>query len=71
MDSQKRTIVKTLTWRVVATVVVIFVTYYYTDSWGIALTAGFASAVIKTVLYYIHERLWNKSNYGRELKKVR
>ena len=54
-----------------ATVVVIFVTYYYTDSWGIALTAGFASAVIKTVLYYIHERLWNKSNYGRELKKVR
>ena len=65
MDTQKRTILKTITWRLIATITTVLTIYSWTNSWSIALGSGLLANALKTILYYIHERLWNLSDFGR------
>ncbi len=65
MDSHKRTIVKTLTWRVVATTVTMLVSYIWLGEWGSAVALAITANVIKSLLYYLHERGWNRVGFGR------
>ena len=71
--SQKRHIAKTVTWRVIASVTtfIIAMIFFRDDpnaaekATGVALT----ESVIKMGLYYFHERLWYKSNFGLSLRR--
>ncbi len=65
MESHKRSILKTVTWRVLATLVTTLVVYWFTREVSLALGAGFVDAVIKMFIYYAHERLWDRMSYGR------
>ncbi len=65
MESHKRSILKALTWRVLATMVTIFVVYFLTKKVALALGAGFIDAAIKMVVYYGHERVWDRTRFGR------
>lgn len=65
MDHPKRTLFKTLTWRVIALITTIIVVYVYSGDVKESLVVGFVANAVKMVLYYIHERLWNKSSFGR------
>ena len=66
--SQKRHIAKTVTWRIIASLTTFVVAlFFFRDdphvaekATGVALT----EAVIKMGLYYFHERVWYKSNFG-------
>jgi len=66
METHSRTILKTITWRILATITALLVTYYYTKDWKLSLTVGLVMAFYKTILYYIHERVWNKISFGRK-----
>ncbi len=66
-ETNKRTLVKALTWRLWATIALFFIGGLATGSWGMATAIIGIDFVVKITLYYIHERLWNKSNFGREL----
>lgn len=71
--SQKRHLAKTITWRVIAsfTTFVIALIFFRDDplatekATGVALT----ESVIKMGLYYFHERLWYKSNFGLKFRR--
>jgi uncharacterized membrane protein len=71
MDTHKRSIYKTITWRIIATVTTVVVIYIWTKSWSISLISGIVANLIKTVFYYIHERLWNRTDYGRLVAPVK
>jgi len=60
MDSHKKSILKAASWRVIDVTVVTLVTHWLTGSWEMGLTIGAIDALIKTFLYYGHERLWTK-----------
>ena len=70
MDTHKRTILKSITWRVVAVFTTIFSIYYWTKSWSISLGSGLAANLLKAIFYYLHERFWNMSNIGRVNEKA-
>lgn len=65
MDTYKRTIVKTITWRIIATLTTILTIYFWTNDWSLALGSGLVANALKTVFYYIHERVWNLTDFGR------
>ena len=65
MDTHKRTVLKTITWRIVATLTTVLVIYLWTNSWSLALGSGLVTNALKTIFYYIHERIWNLVNFGR------
>lgn len=64
--TRARSIVKATTFRIVATVATIVAVYFITGSWGWAGTIGAVDLVLKSILYYLHERGWNKISWGRK-----
>ena len=69
VDKPYRSIVKTLSWRVTGTIDTILVAWLITGKIGFALSIGGVEVVTKIILYYFHERIWNKIDFGREKAK--
>jgi uncharacterized membrane protein len=62
--SHKRHILKTISWRILGTIDTIVIGGLITGDWKIGLSIGGIEVISKMTLYYIHERVWYKSNYG-------
>ena len=65
MESHIRSIVKTFSWRFIATVVTFFVAWVLTGKIALAVEIGVADTLIKLGAYYSHERLWNRLSFGK------
>lgn len=61
----KRTLVKTISWRVLGTVATIVISYAITGTLALAFSIGLIELISKLVLYYFHERTWNKIKWGK------
>jgi len=57
-ESVKRSLYKTLSWRVVATITTVIIVYAITGKAKISIGVGLGDTVVKTILYYFHERFW-------------
>ena len=64
--NRKRSLVKTLTWRCIATTDTIIITRLVTGSWTAGAIVGSAEVFTKMILYYLHERGWSASDWGLE-----
>lgn len=62
--SKSRTILKTISWRVVGTLDTMVLGWVITGDPLVGLKIGALELVTKFVLYYLHERIWLKSKYG-------
>ncbi len=65
METRARSIVKALTWRVMALIITTSVVWVVTKKAELAASIGLADTVIKLGAYYIHERSWLKIRFGR------
>jgi len=65
VDTHARTVCKSLTWRVMAALITTGVSWLVTHRWTLALTVGGLDATIKLVVYYLHERAWERVKLGR------
>jgi uncharacterized membrane protein len=63
---QIRHILKTISWRIVGTVDTMIVSYIITGSIKIGMAIGGFEVFTKMILYYFHERVWNKVKWGRK-----
>jgi adenylylsulfate kinase len=63
--SKSRSLMKSLTWRLVALLTTFISIYIITGRLEFAFQGAILTNVINFILYYIHERIWNKSNWGR------
>jgi uncharacterized membrane protein len=55
-----RTLIKTLTWRVVGSTSTFLISYIVTGQMIVATGIAVAQMIVNTVLYYIHETVWNR-----------
>ena len=62
--SRTRSILKTISWRVVGTLDTIALGWFITGGPAVGLKVGGLELITKFILYYIHERLWIKNKYG-------
>lgn len=60
-----RSVIKTISWRTVGTIDTMVISYLITGSLVMAASIGSIEVVTKMILYYYHERAWNKINLGR------
>ena len=61
-----RSIMKTVSWRIVGTVDTIAISWVLTGEIETALAIGSVELVTKMILYFGHERLWNMISFGKE-----
>jgi uncharacterized membrane protein len=61
-----RSIIKSVSWRVIGTFDTIIISWLITGTLEFALSIGVIELVTKMILYTIHERLWNKITWGKK-----
>ncbi|MBF93132.1 MAG: hypothetical protein CMB78_05095 [Euryarchaeota archaeon] len=64
--NRTRSIVKTLTWRTIATSDTILIAWLLTNDIKVGLGIASIEVVTKMFLYYFHERAWSWSDWGLE-----
>jgi len=65
-ETNKRSIVKGISWRIVATTTTIIIVYLFFGRLDLAIAAGMIETVLKVGLYWAHERAWFKIQWGRK-----
>jgi adenylylsulfate kinase len=65
-DSNQRSIVKGISWRLFATCITIVIVYLFFGRLDLAIAAGAIETISKIALYWFHERLWVNIRWGRK-----
>ena len=66
MEMRKRSLLKSLTWRVIGIIILGIITWFYTRDWTQVIMITVSSHAIRFVLYYFHERWWNQVKWGKK-----
>ena len=67
LNSTRRHLFKTVTWRIIGTLDTILISSLLTDNPLLGLKIGASEIISKMILYFGHEKLWYRINFG--LKK--
>jgi uncharacterized membrane protein len=60
INSPFRSLTKAVTWRIVGTTDTIILSFLITGSTSAAVSIGATELATKTLLYFVHERVWNQ-----------
>ncbi|MCF2873602.1 MULTISPECIES: DUF2061 domain-containing protein [Tenacibaculum] len=65
-ENPLRSIVKSISWRVIGTIDTILISWLITGEVATAFSIGSIELITKMVLYFFHERVWNKIKWGKK-----
>jgi uncharacterized membrane protein len=60
-DSNAKSLLKAISWRIVGTVDTIVISFIITGELVMAVSIGSVEVVSKVILYYLHERVWENA----------
>jgi adenylylsulfate kinase len=70
-ETNTRSIVKTISWRILATITTVSLVYIFIGDVSVALSVGGIEVFLKMFIYFLHERGWDKIKFGRkEIKPI-
>lgn len=65
-ETKKRSILKAISWRTWATITTAVLVFIFTGRFALAITIGLLEVFAKMALYFFHERLWHRIDYGKK-----
>ena len=65
METHFRSIAKAVSYRIVGTINTCLVAWVITGNIDLAARIGIVDISLKIVVFYVHERLWNRSKFGK------
>ena len=63
-ELRRRSIVKSISWRVFAAIITSCVVFVITGKGDFAAKVGLIDTAVKLLIYFLHERVWDKIDYG-------
>jgi uncharacterized membrane protein len=66
IDTKARSIVKTISWRLTGSGATFLIAWLISGSLIVAGPIALTQLILNTILYYIHERIWNNVKWGRD-----
>lgn len=60
-----RSLVKSITWRILGTIDTIIISWIIVGDFRFAVSIGGVELFTKMFLYYLHERVWLRIDFGR------
>ena len=60
-EVRKIRVLKTLSWRIIATCTTMFLAYIVTGQLEFVVSIGIGDVVLKMIFYYMHEKAWNST----------
>jgi uncharacterized membrane protein len=64
-DTSTRSLVKTISWRITGSGATFAISYLVLGDFSVAGTIAITQVTLNTILYYIHERIWNKITWQK------
>lgn len=64
-DLHSRTFMKALGWKIIASIMAVGITFFYTGELGESGKVGGTTFVVGLALYYFYERAWNHIHWGK------
>ena len=64
-ERPKRSIAKSISWRIIGTLDTILISWVVTGALTVAFSIGIVELFTKMALYFFHERIWNRINWGK------
>jgi len=64
-ESHVRSVAKTVSWRITATITTTLLVLFFTRKIEVALAVGGMEVVLKMLLYFFHERIWDRVKFGK------
>ncbi|TCI91417.1 DUF2061 domain-containing protein [Tenacibaculum sp. M341] len=64
-EKPMRSIVKSISWRVLGTIDTVLISWLITGELTTAFSIGSIELVTKMMLYFFHERIWNNIKWGK------
>lgn len=64
-ENLKRSLVKTVSWRIIGTIDTILISWIITGTLALAFSIGAIELITKMALYFFHERAWNTIKWGK------
>ncbi len=68
-ETHTRSLVKGLSWRVIATLTTTLLVYIYTGNLALTAKVGVLDTLLKLAFYFGHERTWNNVKWGKGIIK--
>ena len=65
MDSIVRSLVKTISWRLTGTFCTFLISFIILGDITTSSTIALIQLILNTIMFYIHERIWNIIKWGR------
>src|SRR2546421_13048130 len=65
METKSRSFLKSLSYRVFASIVTAGLVFIVTHKWLLAIGLGLLDSTVKILVYFLHERLWMTIPFGR------
>jgi uncharacterized membrane protein len=69
-EGQPRTISKSVTWRILITISNFTIPFIMTGSWGSAFAFLGIATLVNIVIFYTHERVWNRILWGKTITEI-
>ncbi len=66
VETTKRSMAKAISWRIFATLTTMTIVYIVFGNLTMAGVVGGFEFIAKIFVYFIHERMWNKINFGKK-----
>lgn len=63
-ESYRRTMVKTFSWRTLASLDTMLLAWFFTGNLATAVSIGGVEVITKLALYFVHERVWSRIPLG-------
>jgi uncharacterized membrane protein len=64
-DTARRSLVKTISWRITGSGATFLISYAILGNLAVSGTIATIQLIFNTILYFIHERIWNKIPWDR------
>jgi uncharacterized membrane protein len=64
-DTTRRSLIKTISWRITGSSATFLISYAIIGNIVVSGTIAAIQLTFNTVLYFIHERIWNKIRWGQ------
>ncbi|MCC6291058.1 MAG: DUF2061 domain-containing protein [Bryobacterales bacterium] len=65
MESHSRSLAKAISYRFFGSMSTAALVYFFTGSAKVSVGAGILDSVVKIVLFFVHERVWQRIPFGR------
>jgi len=66
IETTARSVAKTISWRITGSGATFAISYFILGDFAISSTIALIQLTFNTLLYFVHERIWNFIQWGRK-----